>query len=109
MASAKCATSGSHPITSGAFDYCSWVIKEVLSEAECEKLAKAPFTYMDLCAGMGTSIISVEAVRRALAERGVTLRSTCIALAGSIAQAFVAPVWQPTSAGRLQEQCSLGC
>ena len=80
MASAKSATSGSHPITSGAFDYCSWVIKEVLSEAECEKLAKAPFTYMDLCAGMGTSIISVEAVRRALAERGVTLRSTCIAL-----------------------------
>ena len=80
MASAKCATSGSHPITSGAFDYCSWVIKEVLSEAECEKLAKAPFTYMDLCAGMGTSIISVEAVRRALAERGVTLRSTCTAL-----------------------------
>ena len=57
MASGKSATSGSHPITSGVFDYCSWVIKEVLSEAECEKLAKTPFTNMDMCAGMGTSII----------------------------------------------------
>ena len=72
MASGKSATSGSHPITSGAFDYGSWVIQEVSTEAECRKLAKTPFTYMDLFAGMGTSIISVEAVRRALAERGVT-------------------------------------
>ena len=64
MSSSMCL---SMPKTSGVFDYAQWVVDKL--EPEHRDALKDVFqktTYMDLCAGLGTSMIANEALRRAL-------------------------------------------
>ena len=72
------ASAGSMPATSGVFDYCSWLVAK-LTEEQRKRLAN-PFTYIDLCAGLGTSIIAAEALRRGLAQNSLKGGGECTCL-----------------------------
>ena len=54
----------SMPEPSGVFDYVEWLIGK-LTDEERSNLA-CSFSYMDLCAGLGTTLIAYDAIRRAL-------------------------------------------
>ena len=56
--------SQSLPKTSGLFDYATWVVEGLTSEQRQKLTSK--FTWIDLCAGLGTPLIVYEALRRAL-------------------------------------------
>lgn len=68
------------PLTSGLFDFTCWVVNQVLTPRERGAMEQLQFSYLDLCAGMGTSILAVEALRRALHHN---FEGTCIALTES--------------------------
>ena len=64
MSSSMCL---SMPKTSGVFDYAQWVVDKLeLEHRDALKDVFQKTTYMDLCAGLGTSMIANEALRRAL-------------------------------------------
>ena len=50
------------PEASGVFDYAIWLVDRLTLEQR-SKLA-GPFTWIDLCAGMGTPFVAYEALRR---------------------------------------------
>ena len=52
------------PKTSGAFDYATWLLARLTPEQRL-KLTSA-FTWIDLCAGLGTPFVAYEALRRAM-------------------------------------------
>ena len=59
--------SSSKPKTNGLFDYTEWLVAKLGDEQrEALKHAFEKTTYMDLCAGLGTSLIVNEALKRAL-------------------------------------------
>jgi hypothetical protein len=49
-------TSSSMPKTSGVFDYAEWLLSKLSEEQRKKKLAQS-FSYMDLCAGLGTTLM----------------------------------------------------
>ena len=61
----------SMPKTSGVFHYTEWLIGK-LTDDQRRKLARS-FTYMDLCAGLGATLIVHEAIRRAMARHGLNI------------------------------------
>ena len=67
--------SSSMPKTSGVFDYAEWLLSK-LSEEQRKKLARS-FSYMDLCAGLGTTLIVYEAIRRALNKHALCIHGEC--------------------------------
>ena len=66
------------PKTSGVFDYALWLMGK-LSSQQREMLARA-FTFMDLCAGLGTSLLAYEALRVALKHYGLDMDGDCTGL-----------------------------
>ncbi len=75
---AACMESPSMPKTSGVFDYADWLVS-TLSEEQRGKLTRA-FSFMDLCAGLGTTLIAYEAIRRAMQKHGLPLDGECSGL-----------------------------
>ena len=73
--------SASMPTSSGCFDYTQWLVSKLTSE-QWSKLARA-FTYLDLCAGLGTTIIAHEALRRALLLHDLRINGKCAGLTES--------------------------
>ena len=69
------------PETSGVFDYTEWLIGKLTDEKRSQ-LARS-FTYMDLSAGLGTTLIVHEAIRLAMAKRGLKLNGQCAGLTES--------------------------
>ena len=71
------ASSASHsnPKTSGVFDYAIWLLGRLTAQQR-EKLTK-PFTWIDLCAGLGTPLITYEALRRGMLPYGQSLTGQC--------------------------------
>ena len=69
--------SHSHNIsnTSGVFDYATWLVGR-LTEEQRRKLTHS-FTWMDLCAGLGTPLIAYEALRRGLLPHGLSPAGEC--------------------------------
>lgn len=67
------------PTTSGIFDYCDWVWRCVLTSQEKARLSSISFTFMDFCAGLGTSLLAAEALRR----QAATFKGTCVAFTES--------------------------
>ena len=67
--------STSMPKTSGVFDYADWLLGK-LTDAQRSKLA-CSFSYMDLCAGLGTTLIVYEAIRRAMEKHGLRIDGRC--------------------------------
>ena len=59
----------SMPNTSEVFDYTEWRIGKLTDEKRSQ-LARS-FTYMDLCVGLGTTLIVHEAIRRAMEQHGL--------------------------------------
>ena len=66
------------PDTSGLFDYATWLM-DLLTDTQRQSLTSR-FTWMDLCAGLGTPIIVYEALRRALLPFNLSLDGTCTGL-----------------------------
>ena len=73
----------SMPKTSGVFDYAEWLIGK-LTEEQRRKLA-CSFSYMDLGAGLGTTLIVYEALRRAMEKHGLHIHGRCSGLTESSA------------------------
>ena len=71
------AASDSHsiPNTSGAFDYATWLVGR-LTEEQRLKLTHR-FSWMDLCAGLGTPFITYEALRRGMLPHGLSPAGEC--------------------------------
>ena len=71
------AASDSHsmPNSSGVFDYATWLVGRLTAEQR-QKLTHS-FTWMDLCAGLGTSFVAYEALRRALLPHGLSPAGEC--------------------------------
>ena len=67
--------SQSMPNTSGVFDYATWLVGRMSDEQRC-KLTRS-ITWMDMCAGLGTSFIAYEALRRALQPYGLCPAGDC--------------------------------
>ena len=74
---AGCST---RPVTSGLFDFCDYIVQHILDEDGQTQIIKKPYCYMDFCAGLGTSVICTEAVRRSLQTVGKELDATCVCL-----------------------------
>ena len=72
----------SMPKTSGVFHYTEWLIGK-LTDDQRRKLARS-FTYMDLCAGLGTTLMVHEAIRRAMARHRLKINGRCIGLTESV-------------------------
>ena len=70
--------SASMPKTSGVADYVEWLVGK-LSEEQRGRLTRA-FTYMDLCAGLGTTRIAHAGIRRAMLECGIHDHGQCSGL-----------------------------
>ncbi len=70
--------SQSIPNTSGVFDYATWLVAR-LTEEQRLTLTRT-FTWMDLCAGLGTPFICYEALRRALQLYGLQPAGECTAM-----------------------------
>ena len=68
------------PVTSGVFHFCNYIIEHILDEDGRAQISKQPYCYMDFCAGLGTSVICTEALRRSLLAVGKTLDATCVCL-----------------------------
>ena len=68
----------SMPKTSGVFHYTEWLIGK-LTDEQRSQLARS-FTYMDLCVGLGTTLIVHEASRLAMAKRGLNVNGQRIGL-----------------------------
>jgi len=66
------------PNSSAVFDYATWLVGSMSHEPQL-KLAHS-FTWVDLCAGLGTPCIADEAVRRALQPYGMCPAGKCIGL-----------------------------
>jgi len=66
------------PNSSGVFDYATWLVGRMSHEQRL-KLTHS-FTWVDLCAGLGTPFIAYEAVRRALQPYGLCPAGPCIGL-----------------------------
>ena len=62
------------PASSGVFDFAAWVAAHVLEGPDRDALATTTYSYLDLCAGLGTPQIVSEAVHRASGASG-----TCVA------------------------------
>ena len=69
------------PKTRGVFHYTGWRIGN-LTEEHRSQLARS-FTYMDLCTGLGTTLIVHEAIRLAMARRGLNINGQCTGLTES--------------------------
>ena len=70
------AVDGQHvPNTSGVFDYATWLVDRLTLEQRL-KLA-GHFTWIDLCAGLGTPFIAYEALHRAMLPHGLKLAGEC--------------------------------
>lgn len=65
----------SMPKTSGVFDYAEWLIGK-LTDEQRRKLA-CSFSYLDLCAGLGTTLIAHEAIQRAMEKHGLRIDGRC--------------------------------
>lgn len=72
------------PKTSAVFDYAVWFLGEMTPDQRA-KLARS-FSYMDLCAGLGTSLIVQEALRRAMLNHGLQSKGRCTCLTESNAE-----------------------
>ena len=68
----------SMPKTSGVFHYTEWLIGK-LTDDQRRKLARS-FAYMDLCAGLGSTLIVHEAIRQAMANHGLQTNGQCTGL-----------------------------
>ena len=71
----------SMPKASGVFHYTEWLIGK-LTDEQRSQIAR-PFTYMDLCTGLGTTLIVHEGVRQAMARRGLNINGQCTGLTES--------------------------
>ena len=69
------------PKPSGVFDYAEWRIGK-LTDEQRSNLARS-FSYMDLSVWLGTTLIAHEAIRRAMAKRGLTINGQCTGLTES--------------------------
>ena len=65
----------SMPNSSGVFDYATWLVGRMSHEQRL-KLTRS-FTWVDLCAGLGTPFIAYEALRRALQPYGLSPAGEC--------------------------------
>ena len=65
----------STPKTSGAFDYAAWLLGR-LTPQEREKLSQK-FTWVDLCAGLGSLFVACEALRRSMQQHGLNFKGVC--------------------------------
>ena len=65
----------SMPNSSGVFDYATWLVGQMSHEQRL-KLTRS-FTWVDLCAGLGTPFIAYEALRRALQPYGLCPAGEC--------------------------------
>jgi hypothetical protein len=68
----------SMPNPSGVFDYATWLVGRINHEQPL-KLTRS-FTWVDLCAGLGTPFIAYEALRRALQPYGMCPAGECTGL-----------------------------
>ena len=66
------------PNSSGVFDYATWLVGRMSHEQQL-KLTHS-FTWVDLCAGLGTPFIAYEALRRALQPYGLCPTGECTGL-----------------------------
>ena len=69
----------SHPTSSGCFHYTEWLCAQ-LSHEQLQQVLK-DYTYMDFCAGFGTSFLANHAIKRAMNLQGVQIEGM-----GSICQ-----------------------
>ena len=72
------ADSESTPNSSGVFAYATWLVGK-LSEKQRQKLT-CQFTWMDLCAGLGTPYIAYEALRHGLLPYDLSPNGKCTGL-----------------------------
>ena len=63
------------PKSSGVFDYAIWLLGR-LTEEQRQKLTRS-FSWMDLCAGLGTPFIAYEALRRGMLPHGICPDGQC--------------------------------
>jgi len=70
--------SASMPKTSGVFDYTLWLVGKLSSHQRGQLLRG--FRFMDLCAGLGTSLLAYEALRVALRHYGLDMDGACTGL-----------------------------
>ena len=66
------------PNSSGVFDYAIWLVGRMSHEQRL-KLTHS-FSWVDLCAGLGTPFIAYEVVRRALQPYGLCPAGKCTGL-----------------------------
>ena len=73
-------TTDSHsmPSSSGVFAYATWLVGR-LTEEQRQKLT-CQFTWMDLCAGLGTPYIAYEALRQGMLPYGISPQGECTGL-----------------------------
>lgn len=72
--------SGGIPASSGIFDYTAWLMEAQLDEDQRQRLHERVWTYMDFCAGFGTSTVVAEAVRRASQRHALNCEGHCVAI-----------------------------
>ena len=72
------ADSHSMPSSSGVFAYATWLVG-LLTEEQRQKLT-CQFTWMDLCAGLGTPYIAYEALRHGMLPYGIIPKGECTGL-----------------------------
>ena len=70
--------SASMPNTSGVFDYAIWLVGK-LSTEQRDRLQRS-FHFMDLCAGLGTTLLACEALKFAMIKYGLRIDGTCTGL-----------------------------
>ena len=63
------------PNTSGAFDYATWLVERLTPEQRLKLTGR--FTWIDLCAGLGTPFIAYEALRRGMERHGFRPAGEC--------------------------------
>ena len=76
------------PQSSGVFHYAEWFVSKLEScQRDLLKTAFESATYMDLCAGLGTSIIVSEALRHALMPCTGSAKCVCLTESCKVRQA----------------------
>ena len=70
--------SASMPNTSGVFNYAMWLVGK-LSSQQRDKL-QIGFHFMDLCAGLGTTLLAHEALKSAMRHYGLRTDGACTGL-----------------------------
>ena len=66
----------SKPVSSGCFDFITWVVSERLESAELDKLCKKfPLRVGSMCSGMATEELALAALHHALSVKGLPAKS----------------------------------